>query len=383
MKLIAKTLFGLEEVLAAELAALGAEKVRAGNRAVTFEGTKELLYKVNYNSRVALSFLVPVAEFTIAKPTDLYDGTVRVEWDRYLDPEKTYAVSSVVTSKHFTHSGYPALVVKDGIADFFRRLTSKRPSVDPRSPDLLVNLHISHDRVTISLDSTVMPLYKRGYREEQVAAPLNEVLAAGIIMLSGWKADVPLVDGMCGSGTIVAEAGLIARNIAPGRFRRSFGFMKWRDYDDVLLRSVRFDAEKKERKSPVKIFGSDISAEAIRIASSNITGAGLRETVSLTQADFLNTPPPAEKGFLIMNPPYGQRIGGEGMSEFYGEIGSRLKHNYHGYTAWVLSGDRDALKAIGLKSSRRYDLFNGNIECRLQGYDLYEGSMKGKDTHRQ
>lgn len=383
MKLVGKTLYGLEEVLAAELTSLGAEKVRAGNRAVTFEGTRELLYKVNYNSRTALSFLVPVAEFSIAKPTDLYDGAVRVEWDRYMDPDKTYAVSSVVTSKHFTHSGYPALVVKDGIADFFRRLTGKRPSVDPRSPDLLVNLHISHERVIISLDSTVMPLYKRGYREEQVAAPLNEVLAAGMIKLTGWKADVPLVDGMCGSGTIVSEAGLIACNIAPGRFRKNFGFMKWKDFDEAVFRSVRFDAEKKERKSPVKIYGSDISAEATRIAMTNITGAGLRDTVTVTQADFLHTPPPAEKGVLIMNPPYGQRIGGEGMNEFYREIGSCLKHNYHGYKAWILSGDREALQTIGLKTARKYDLFNGNIECRFHGYDLYEGSMKGKADDRQ
>lgn len=382
MKLVAKTLYGLEEVLAAELTDLGADNVRPGNRAVTFEGTKTLLYKVNYNSRLALSFLVPVTEFTIAKPTDLYDGTVRVEWDRYLDPEKTYAVSAVVTSKHFTHSGYPALVVKDAIADFFRRLTARRPSVDTRSPDLLVNLHISHDRVTISLDSTVMPLYKRGYREEQVAAPLNEVLAAGIIRLSGWKAEKPLVDGMCGSGTIVAEAGLIACNIAPGSFRRNFGFMKWKDFDDALLRSVKFDAEKKEKQSMVKIFGSDISPEAVRIASANIIGAGLRDAVTISQADFLNTPAPAEEGLLIMNPPYGQRIGGEGMNALYREIGSCLKHNYNGYEAWVISGDRESLQAIGLKSFRKYDLYNGSIECRLQGYDLYAGSRKITDTHK-
>jgi len=378
MKIIAKTLYGLEEVLSSELAELGAENIRIGNRAVVFEGSKSLLYKANYNSRIALSFLLPVAEFYIKKPSDLYDGAEKVEWDRFLDPSNTYAVASVVTSKHFTHSGYPALVVKDAVADFFRRLTNKRPSVDTRSPDLLINLHISHDRVTISLDSTVMPLYKRGYREEQVAAPLNEVLAAGIIKLAGWKADIPLIDGMCGSGTITAEAGLLACNIAPGRFRRNWGFMKWKDFDEALFRSVKFDAEKKEKKSRVQIFGRDISPEAVRIATANITGAGLRDTVSISVADFMNSPAPVENGILIMNPPYGQRIGGEGIAALYSEIGRCLKHNYQGYKAWILSGDRESLKSVGLKTSHKYDLYNGNIECRLHGYDLYEGTKKPK-----
>lgn len=381
MKYIAKTLYGLEGVLAAELTGLGAANVKPANRAVYFEGPKSLLYAVNYNSRLALSVLLPLTEFRLTKPSDLYDGAMLVEWDRYLDADRTYAVTAVVTSKHFTHSGYPALVVKDAVADFFRRLTSKRPSVDTRSPDLLVNLHISHDKVTISVDSTVIPLYKRGYREEQTEAPLNEVLAAGIIRLSGWKCDVPLADGMCGSGTIVAEAGLMACNIAPGSFRRHFGFMKWKDYDEALFRSVKFDAEKRVRKSPVTVFGSDISEEAARIASANITGAGLSDTVNIAVADFTTAPAPAESGVLIMNPPYGQRIGGTGLTELYGKIGSAMKHNYQGYRAWILSGDREALQAVGLKASSKFDLFNGNIECRLHGYDLYSGSRKTKSTH--
>ncbi|MCU0410396.1 MAG: THUMP domain-containing protein, partial [Bacteroidales bacterium] len=259
MRLVAKTLYGLEEVLAAELAVLGAEKIRKLNRAVEFEGSKSLLYKVNYNSRVALSVLLPVAEYNIAGQKDLYNGAVAIDWDRFIDPSKTYAVSAVVNSKHFNHSGYAGLVIKDAIADFFRRLTQKRPSVDQGAPDMLVNVHISNDRVTLSVDSTVIPLYKRGYRREQSEAPLSEVLAAGMIMLSGWKAEVPLADGMCGSATIPVEAGLIACNIAPGSFRKGFGFMTWNDYDSALFRSVRFEAEKRERRSPVKIYASDIS----------------------------------------------------------------------------------------------------------------------------
>jgi putative N6-adenine-specific DNA methylase len=376
MRLIAKTLFGLEEVLASELTALGAENVTALNRAVAAEGSKSLLYKVNYNSRVALSVLLPVAEFSISSQKDLYNGVVSFDWDQYLDTEKTYAVTAVVNSRHFTHSGYAALLVKDAIADFFRHLTRKRPSVDQKSPDLLINLHISNEKVTISLDSTVIPLYKRGYRREQSEAPLSEVLAAGIIMLSGWKADTPLVDGMCGSGTIPVEAGLMACNIAPGKFRNSFGFMKWKDYDAALFRSIKFEAEKKERKSPVKIYAGDISADAIRMANINISEARLDDTIEVSEKDFMKTPAPVPEGTLIINPPYGQRIGGEEMGRFYGDIGSVLKHHYNGYTAWILSGDKESLKSVALKPFRKFNLLNGDIECKLQGYELYPGSRK-------
>jgi putative N6-adenine-specific DNA methylase len=382
MKLIVKTLYGLEEVLASELTAMGAEKISILNRAVAVEGPKSLLYKINYNSRVALSVLQPVAEFSISNQKDLYNGVVSFDWDHYLDIDKTYAVAAVVNSGHFTHSGYAALVVKDAIADFFRHLTRRRPSVDPKSPDLLVNLHISNEKVTISLDSTVIPLYKRGYRREQSEAPLSEVFAAGIIMLTGWKADTALVDGMCGSGTIPAEAGLIACNIAPGKFRKSFGFMRWKDYDAALFRSVKFDAEKKERKSPVKIYAADISSDAVRMANINITEARLSDTVEVSVRDFLQNPAPVPEGTLIINPPYGHRIGGEEMGKFYGDIGTVLKHNYNGYTAWILSGDKESFKSVALKPFRKFDLLNGDIECRLQGYELYQGSRKAAIAHR-
>ncbi|MRR20485.1 class I SAM-dependent RNA methyltransferase [bacterium] len=376
MKLLAKTLFGLEEVLAAELAAMGATGVTKLNRAVAFEGPKSLLYGVNYNSRLALSVLVPVAGFSIAGQKDLYNGAVSVEWDHYLDTGKTYAVTSVVNSRHFTHSGYAALLVKDAIADFFRRLTKERPSVDQKAPDLLVNVHISNDKVTISLDSTVTPLYKRGYRRGQSEAPLSEVLAAGMIALSGWKAETPLADGMCGSGTIVAEAGLAACNIAPGKFRKGFGFMKWKDYDPALFRSVKFEAEKREKRSPVKIYGADISPDACATARVNIREAGLADTVEIAEKDFFNSPPPAEEGVLIINPPYGLRIGTADMGEFYGAIGSVLKHHYTGYTAWILSGDQASLKSVALKPARKFNLLNGDIECRFLAYELYGGSRK-------
>jgi putative N6-adenine-specific DNA methylase len=381
MRLIAKTLYGLEEVLASELSAMGAENVQVLNRAVAAEGSKSMLYKINYNSRVALSVLLPITEFSISNQKDLYNRVVSFDWDQYLDIDKTYAVTAVVNSKHFAHSGYAGLVVKDAVADYFRHLTRKRPSVDQKSPDLLINLHISNDKVTISLDSTVLPLYRRGYRREQGEAPLSEVLAAGIVMLSGWKADKPLVDSMCGSGTIPAEAGLMACNIAPGKFRKSFGFMRWKDYDPALFRSVKFEAEKREKRSPVKIYAGDISADAVRMTTINIREAGLTDTVEVSERDFLKSPAPVPGGTLIMNPPYGHRIGGEEMAKFYGDIGTVLKHQYEGYTAWILSGDKVNIKSVALKPFRKFDLLNGDIECRLQGYELYQGTHKASVAH--
>ncbi|MDF1559398.1 MAG: THUMP domain-containing protein [Bacteroidales bacterium] len=376
MRLIAKTLLGLEEPLAAELRGMGAADVTLLNRAVAFDGPRSLLYGVNYNSRLAVLVLMPVASFTVAGKRDLYNEAVAIEWDRWLDTRKTFAVTAVVNSPHFDHSGYVALVVKDAVADFFRRLTQERPSVDQKSPDLLINVHISNEKVTLSLDSTVTPLYRRGYRRGHSEAPLNEVLAAGMIALSGWKADKPLADGMCGSGTIPAEAGLIACNIAPGKFRRNFGFMRWKDYDAALFRSVKFEAEKRERRSPVIIYGSDISEEACRTATLNIREAGLADMVEIGRRDFMTSPAPAEEGTLIINPPYGRRIATDSITDFYGAAGSALKHGYSGYTAWILSGERGGFKSLGLKPFKKYDLLNGDIKCRFAGYELYSGSRK-------
>lgn len=376
MKLLAKTHYGLEQVLAEELKGLGASGITILNRAVAFEGSKLLLYSINYCSRLALSVLMPVSSFSISGQKDLYNGAVAIEWDRYLDPEKTFAVTAVVNSPHFSHSGYAALLVKDAIADFFRRLTLRRPSVNAKDPDLLVNVHISNNRVTISFDSTVVPLYRRGYRRGMSEAPLSEVLAAGMIALSGWKPGTPLTDGMCGSGTIVTEAGLISCNIAPGKMRKSFGFMRWKDYDAALFRSVRFDAEKRERESPAAIFGSDISAETCAIARANVSAAGLENAVKISERDFFASPSPAENGMLIINPPYGHRLGTPDKDEFYGRIGSVLKHSYEGYIAWILSGDMVSLRKVALKPFRKFDLLNGDIECRFQGYELYRGTRK-------
>lgn len=383
MKFVAKTLYGLEDVLAGELISLGAGNVSRHNRAVAFEGSKSLLYSANYNSRLALSVLVPLAEFRISGQKDLYSQAVAIDWERFIDTGSTYAVTAVVNSRHFNHSGYAALLVKDAIADFFRRLTQRRPSVDQHNPDLLVNVHISNDTATISADSTQVPLFKRGYKLKQTEAPLNEVLASGMISLSGWQADMPFTDPMCGSGTLPIEAGLIACRIAPGKFRKHFGFMRWKDYNPDLFRSVKFDAEKRERRSPVPIFASDISTEAVTIAKGNIAAAGLGGIVELRESDFFKEQPPVGGGLFMVNPPYGQRIGVDDTGKFYGDMGSILKHSYSGFEAWILSGNAESLKNLALRPYRKFDLINGDIKCKFQGYRLYKGSLKGDTANNQ
>ena len=378
MKLIAKTLYGLEKVLSEELIELGAENVQAVNRAVLFEGDKYLLYKSNYCLRTAMSVLVPIAEFRIRLSDDLYNNSLRVNWKEYLDPEHTFSVVPVINSPVFRHTGYAGLRLKDAIADWFRAKSGKRPSVDTADPDVVFNLHISNELVTISLDSSVVPLYKRGYRKEQGPAPINEILAAGIIKLSGWKGDIKLLDPMCGSGTIAIEAGLIACGIPPGKFRQFYGFQRWRDYDEELLKRVKAESENKINVPPVKVFASDISEEAVSMTRSNALSAGLSDIISASKSDFRDLTASDNNGVIIMNPPYGQRIKSIDNDILYGLIGSTLKHNFPGYEAWIISSDKDSLKHIGLKPARKTQLFNGSLECLLVKYELYQGSKKSK-----
>ena len=376
MRFVAKTLYGLEEILARELTELGASNVKTANRAVLFDGDRYLLYKVNYCSRTALSFLMPVAEFRIKTSDDLFKGCLKIRWEEYINEESTFSIAPVVNSTLFTHTGYAGLVVKDAIADYFRNQSGKRPSVNQNDPDLLVNLHISNDRVTVSIDSSVIPLFKRGYRLEQTAAPLNEVLAAGILLISGWDGKKALLDPMCGSGTIAVEAGMIASGIPPGRFRRSFGFQKWKDYDEELFNKVRVNSDNKIISSPAKIFASDISPEAVKLAESNIKRAGLEDSVVLQVSDFKDLKSIDPEGVVIMNPPYGLRLNPDELDSIYGMIGSTLKHGFSGNTAWLITSNRESLKKVGLKPARKYTLFNGALECLLLKYELYHGSMK-------
>ncbi len=376
MKYVAKTLYGLENVLAEELESLGAENINIGNRAVTFRGNKALLYKVNYCSRTALSFLKPVREFTIKSKEELYRKAFEVEWSEIMDHDSTFSVVPVISSKLFTHSGYPGLIVKDAIADYFRKKGGQRPSVDTNDPAVLVNLHISNDHVTLSADSTEVPLYKRGYRVHQGIAPLNEVLAAGILKLSGWDATIPLTDPMCGSGTILVEAGMMANLIPPGKFRKSFGFTKWKDYDEKLFNIIKQESEGQIVSSNAVITGSDILEKAVNQSVENIKAAGLADMITVRQADLADVRPSGNNGFLVFNPPYGQRLNPDETAGIYKMIGSVLKHHFAGYSAWILTSGKGNLNSIGLKPSSKYNLYNGALECFLAGYTLYEGTKK-------
>jgi putative N6-adenine-specific DNA methylase len=378
MKFIAKTLYGLEDVLAEEIKSLGAGDVNTVNRAVTFNGDKELLYRSNYCARTALSVLMQIADFRIRTKDDLYKGGIKIEWDRFMNADDTFSITPVINSSHFGHSGYAGLILKDAIADYFRKKYGRRPSVDRDDPSLLVNLHISNDLVNISLDSSVVPLFKRGYRQEQAIAPLNEVLAAGILRISRWNASVTLTDPMCGSGTIAIEAGLIACNIPPGKFRTYFGFQKWKDFDEGVFAKIKNDCDSHIRSSPVKIYGSDISEQAVMQSKLNLSKAGLTDHISIELSDFQNVKSIDDQGFVFINPPYGQRLKADEIDGLYSMIGRTLKHNFAGNTVWLITSNRESLKHVGLKPKEKYTLFNGALECQLLKYEMYQGSKKKK-----
>jgi putative N6-adenine-specific DNA methylase len=376
MKFVAKTLFGLENVLAGELATLGAKEIAPANRAVLFSGDIPLLYKANYSLRTALSILMPVREFRINSADDLYRQSMQIEWEEYMDVDNTFSVSPVVQSPLFNHSGYAGLKLKDAVADYFRKTNGRRPSVNTADPDILINLHISNEKVTVSLDSSSVPLFKRGYRQEQAAAPLNEVLAAGMLMISGWNASTDLVDPMCGSGTIPIEAGMIACNIPAGRYRKHFGFQKWKGYNTDVFSMIVREGEEGIRKSPVGISGFDVSETAISQAAKNVSSAGLNDCIFLGISDFKDLKISANKGVIFLNPPYGERLLPEETDSLYAMIGTSLKHNFQGYTAWIISSNKGSVKHIGLKPGEKHLLYNGALECSFNKYELYEGSRK-------
>lgn len=376
MKLTAKTLYGLENVLAGELETLGASEIKSVNRAVLFRGGRELMYRVNYCSRTALSVLMPIADFRIGSKEDLYRKAKEIDWSEFMDAESTFSVVPVVYSKLFEHTGYPGLIVKDAVADYFRSCSGRRPSVDSDDPTVLINLHINNDHVIISLDSTVIPLFKRGYRSEPGIAPLNEVLAAGILLLSGWNATTSLLDPMCGSATIPIEAGLIANRIPPGKFRSFFGFSRWKNFDEELFSRIKMESDNKIIRSAVEIKGSDISEKAVKQSVANIANAGLSDSISVNVSDFNHIKSTGGNGYIFMNPPYGQRSKSDEMDKLYSMIGSTLKHNFAGYKAWIITSGKEYLKNIGLKPEIKYTLYNGAIECILAGYELFEGTRK-------
>lgn len=377
--IIATTLAGLEEVLAAELRELDMEYVKVGNRVVTCSGNLRQLYEANLWCRTAIRILKPIRQFKARDEKNLYEQVQQTDWSEFFDLEMTFAIDAVVSHSTFEHSLYVSQLTKDAIVDQFRAKTGERPSVDRIRPDVRLNLHMHDNLVTLSLDSSGDSLHRRGYRLQTNVAPLNEVLAAGIIALSGWDKKSPFIDPMCGSGTFLIEAALMAQNIAPGLFRRDpYGFEKWKDYNESLFEMVWNTAEAKEKRTPqAQIIGYDLDADYVEAARNNIANAGLENIIQVEHADFFETQAPEGHGVVVMNPPYNERIQSEDINELYKNIGDTLKNNYQGYDAFVFTGNLEAAKSIGLRTSRRVPLYNGSIECRLLKYELYRGSRKG------
>jgi len=375
--MIAKTLSGLEQVLAEELKALGASDTRPMNRSVGFKGDKSLLYKANLWSRLAMRILAPLRTFRITKKDDLYREVKDIDWRAYLDPDDTLAVDSFIFNSVFNHSRYASQLVKDAVVDQFRDRYGRRPSVDFESPRVRINLYISGREAILALDSSGESLSRRGYRTEAGEAPLSEVLAAGIIALTGWDAGSSFIDGMCGSGTFVIEAAMKARRMAPGFLQKAFGFMKWKDYEPDLFQRVKREAKGMILpRLPFEIVGSDIEPERVSEARANARRAGVEKDLRLEYIPFKEQTPPLPPGVLVINPPYDKRMPVEDVASLYGMIGDALKQRYKGYTAFIFTGSAEGVKNVGLRTSKRIILYNGPLECRLLRYEMYEGSRK-------
>ncbi len=374
-ELIAKTFQGLEDVLAKELTELGANDIRAGHRMVSFTGDKELMYRANFALRTAIRVLKPVKHFKAQSADEVYDAVKAIDWTPYLGNGASFAVDSVVFSKDFRHSKFVAYKVKDAIADFFREKTGSRPNVSVTNPDLQLNIHIAEDDCTLSLDSSGESLHRRGYRQATVEAPLNEVLAAGMILLTGWNGECDLIDPMCGSGTIAIEAALIARGIAPGVFRKGYAFEKWPDFDKELLGRI-YNDESGEREFNHKIYGYDINRNAADIAVRNVKAAGLGKEIEIARKDFREFTQPAEKSVIVTNPPYGERVAVTDLLGLYRMIGERLKHQFQDNEAWILSYREEFFDQIGLKPSVKIPLYNGSLECEFRKFQIFSGKYK-------
>lgn len=371
--MIAKTMAELEDVLAEELTNLGADDVEIGTRMVSFTGDKALMYKTNVHCRTALRILKPIYSFKAETADEVYDALKELNWEEYLSLDQTFSIDAVVYSHIFTHSKFVAYKVKDAIADWFNEKYDKRPSVSLSNPDLVFNIHISHNKCTLALDSSGESLHKRGYRVAQGDAPLSEVLAAGMILKSGWHGESAFIDPMCGSGTLLIEAAMIALGIPPGIHREHFAFEKWKDFDSDLFSEI-YNDDSTSREFPYRIIGSDISPKMIAIAEKNIKNAGLQKYIDLRVKPMQQyTEAPTENGILMTNPPYGERIKIEDADELYSMIGERLKHVFTGYRAFVLSYKKEFFDKIGLKPTKRFFLYNGALECEMREYEIFAG----------
>lgn len=373
--MIAKTFMGLEEVLAQELTELGAGNVEKGCRMVSFTGDKEMMYRANFQLHTAIRILKPIATFTATSAEDVYEEVQKIDWNEYIGEGKTFSVDSVVYSEEFRNSRFVTYKVKDAIVDQFREKTGVRPNISVANPDVRLNVHISGTDATIALDSSGESLHRRGYRQESVEAPLNEVLAAGMILMTGWKGETDFIDPMCGSGTIPVEAALIARNISPGVFRKEFAFEKWPDFDADLFDEI-YNDDSKEREFEHHIYGYDIDMKAVNTALMNVRAAGLSKDVTIEQADFADFAGHADKALMVTNPPYGERISTQNLLGTYKMIGNKLKNHFKDNEAWVLSYRSECFDQIGLKPSVKIPLYNGSLECEFRKYSIFDGRLK-------
>ncbi|GAA4270042.1 THUMP domain-containing class I SAM-dependent RNA methyltransferase [Hyunsoonleella aestuarii] len=377
-KMVAKTLFGFEDLLENELLQLGAQDIKKGVRNVSFVGDKGFMYKANLGLRTAIKILKPIHSFRVSSEKDLYDKIYKMDWENHLKPTGSLAIDATIHSDLFSHSLYIAQKTKDAIVDKFRDTVGQRPNVDLKFPDLKINVHIDRRQCTISLDSSGDSLHKRGYKTATNIAPINEVLAAGLVMLSGWDGQSDFMDPMCGSGTMLIEAAMIACNIPPNLMRKEFAFERWQDWDVDLFEKIEESLLKKTRDFHYKITGYDKAPSAVNKAKENVKHAQLDDFIHVQHEDFFKTQKGGEqKLHMVFNPPYGERLNID-MQEFYKSIGDTLKQNYPGTDAWFITSNLDALKHVGLRPSRKIQLFNAKLEARLVKYVMYEGSKKGK-----
>ena len=389
-KMVAKTLFGFEEILAKELRNLGGGNVVEGVRSVTFEGDLGFMYKANLCLRTAIKIIKPIHSFSVRNENELYKKVYAIDWNEYLSIDTTFSIDTTVKSDNFTHSLYVSQKVKDAIVDKFRDTEGKRPNVDVKHPDIRLNVHIQKEHCNISLDSSGRSLHQRGYRVSTNIAPINEVLAAGLLLLSGWNGQCDFLDPMCGSGTMLTEAAMIACNIPVNINRKEFAFEKWDDFDEDLFGKIVESQLKKTREFHHKIIGYDKAPSAIRKSAENIESANLSDYITVERKNFFETKKPMEgKLHMVFNPPYGERLDRSELDSdfdveaFYADIGDTLKQEYPGTDAWFITSNLEALKFVGLRPSRKIKVFNSQLESRLVKYVMYEGSKKAKFQNRE
>ncbi|KQK25019.1 DNA methylase [Chryseobacterium aquaticum] len=375
IKIQIKTFFGLEAVLAEEIKKLGGRNVELKNRAVNCEGDLGFLYKINYSARTALKILVPIEEFKAYNETKFYEKLFKFEWDDFMSVDQTFAIDSTVNSERFSHSQFMTFKMKDAIVDFFQNRYGRRPSIETKSPDIKFHLHIDRELVTISLDSSGDALFKRGYRKEQGEAPINEVLASGMLQLAGWDGKGNFLDPMCGSGTLLIEAAMIAMDLPAQLFRKRFAFQNWKNYDEALFNKIKEFRVERIKEFHGKIVGYDIDGRMLDAARDNIESAEMEDVIEVRRENFFDTKKDMFPLLMVFNPPYDERIS-INDDDFYKKIGDTFKTNYPNTLAWLISSDLDAPKKIGLRPSRKIKLFNGKLETRFLQYEMYEGTKK-------